>query len=202
MKKIYWLISIVALFVSSPVYSQITCQANFCYEAHLNISNQLCVSTYNLSESNDSITVYSWTGPAGFSSNLRNINNVCFPALYDTIFLTLFITTTNDCHANITKMVIADTTCDSLITGIKSDDPACIFVFYSLDNNSIIIRNSAPTNSQKFCLYDMLGREVMPVQTINKQMEIINPVLPKGIYFYSITDNLKLVKKGKLLIVR
>jgi hypothetical protein len=201
MKNLSLLLLVLISSSTSPIFCQINCHANFCYEAHWDLNNHLCVTTFDLSSSNDSITTYSWTGPCSYSGLQKNLTNVCFPQACAGS-LTLTIVTADGCINSKTKLIIADSTCDSLLLGVMSESISNPLVYYSPVSNSIIIRNLTTANPKRFFLFDLLGREAFPDQTIDRPAEINVLNLPKGVYFYKITDEKNIITDGKLMIIK
>lgn len=92
--------------------------------------------------------------------------------------------------------------CEEFITDIPILNEENTFILYPnpfSNSTTLQITNKVLTNVN-LKIYDLFGREVFNKEIKNQKIEILREGLAKGIYFYLVKDDQKILSKGELII--
>ncbi len=94
--------------------------------------------------------------------------------------------------------VCCDSSCSGILTDVKNLEKDYLTMYPNPFKNEIVI-NKATHEASEFILYNCLGQEVLRKRLTNPKNIIETECFPQGLYIYSIEQQNKPIKQGKLL---
>jgi hypothetical protein len=95
--------------------------------------------------------------------------------------------------------VCCDGACPSIITNIKTPENPTLKLYPNPFKNEIIIDTKNQPEVSEFVLYNCLGQEVLRKRIVIGKNSIDTGILNEGLYFYSLLNQNKQVRTGKLV---
>jgi len=185
-----YLIIVCFLFSKPSANGQVTCSANFCYEAVLDSIGNICVTYHNFSTSNDSITQYVWDfGCEGISSSIFE-PTICLPISScppGTTYTELHIQTFNGCVNTYGDTIFLGSTCPTSINEINTEEKELFALYPNPANNEINIVFPDSEVSANITLCSTYGQILITEKISSAKKTIDISLLPKGLYILTIS---------------
>ena len=113
---------------------------------------------------------------------------------------TVTILNANGCSATSLAKVVTTTGIENNATGETT-----VIIYPDPFSTSAIIKiqstnKNVKTSEMNFILYDMIGKEVMKIESMNEQTPLSRGQLSEGMYFYKVFYKQKILSEGKVMI--
>jgi hypothetical protein len=97
---------------------------------------------------------------------------------------------------------IVDVECEKIATDNISEGKIPIHIFPNPTSGQLTIQSSDLPNLQcKWFLFDQIGHQVFSQVLDNESNNVNLPQLPRGIYFWRVVDDMKVLQQGKLVVL-